>query len=163
MNWFSKKRMGTSFHNMSQKRLIVLKKIYFLGFKDQVSEWTRIENFQILGFFETNRSRGWAIWDRSIWLVQWNGQNWVLRSWQEARSFTKSNANISTPAICKFCRWAAQIQAIRQIYKSDSKLHRDCFDSRTWWLQRDSWSSIKFKQNDDLCWGFQQNASANQP
>ena len=40
------------------KRPKVLKKIDFWYFKVQVSKLTRIENFQILGFFETNRSVG---------------------------------------------------------------------------------------------------------
>ena len=34
------------------------KKIDFYYFKVQVSKFTRIENFKILGFFETNRSVG---------------------------------------------------------------------------------------------------------
>ena len=58
MNWFSKERKGTSFHIISQKKPTVLKKIDFWYFKVQVSKWTRIENFQILFFFETNRSVG---------------------------------------------------------------------------------------------------------
>ena len=41
------------------KRPKVLKKINFWYFKVQVSKWTVIKkNFQILGFFETNRSVG---------------------------------------------------------------------------------------------------------
>ena len=40
------------------KRPTVLKKIDFWYFKVQVSKWTRIENFKILGFFDTNRSVG---------------------------------------------------------------------------------------------------------
>ena len=38
------------------KKQTVLKKIYFWYFKVQVSKWTQIENFQIIGFFDTNRS-----------------------------------------------------------------------------------------------------------
>ena len=40
------------------KKPKVLKKIDFWYFKVQVSKWTWIENFKILGFFETNRSVG---------------------------------------------------------------------------------------------------------
>ena len=45
-----------SYHVPKQPK--VLKKIYFWYFKVQVSKWTRIENFQILDFCETNRSVG---------------------------------------------------------------------------------------------------------
>ena len=58
MNLFSKERKGTFFHIMSQKDKKLKKKKDFWYFKVQVSKWTWIENFPILGFFETNRSVG---------------------------------------------------------------------------------------------------------
>ena len=52
------RKEGHMFSYQVPKRPKVLKKIYFWYFKVQVSKWTRIENFQVLGCFETSRSVG---------------------------------------------------------------------------------------------------------
>ena len=52
------RKEGHVFSKHVPKRPKVLKKIYFWYFEDQVSKLTGIENFQILGFFETNKSVG---------------------------------------------------------------------------------------------------------
>ena len=52
------RKEGHIFSDYVPKRPKVLKKIDFWYFKVQVSKWTQIENFQILGFFDTNRSVG---------------------------------------------------------------------------------------------------------
>ena len=52
------RKEGHIFSYHVPKRPQVLKKINLLCFRVQVSKWTGIENFQSLGFFETNRSVG---------------------------------------------------------------------------------------------------------
>ena len=52
------RKEGHIFSYHVPKRPKVLKKTDFSYFKVQVSKWTQIENFQILGFLETKRSVG---------------------------------------------------------------------------------------------------------
>ena len=65
LHWISLRLIQSSsrdvcvcFHVHVPKKPKVYKKIYFWYFKVQVKKLTQIENFQILGIFETNRSVG---------------------------------------------------------------------------------------------------------